>query len=495
MKKQIFTAAILLLSLSLSAQIKNPDFELSDSGNKNLPSNWSAAAKKGYTIAPDSSHHHSGKYALKITGTDSLTRDFSGVSQQIPVQSGRMRKAGISVYIKTADVKGTVAIWCQIWDNKANKMVGFENIASQQGPIAGTKDWTKYTLNLTLDSEVSSLFFGGYLAGTGSAWFDDFKFEEAEISNVPPADSVKKYIGDFTAIVKKHSIYRDSLNWQQIDTAINALAKGMKTVAEARTLTSYVIGQLRKAGDNHSFIQSKAVAQAYAKTNTSTQKVNSELLQGKFGYISVPAYGSTDQNTGDNFANDIQQRIRVLDTEQKLTGWIVDLRRNGGGNMHPMIAGLGPLTGEGTLGYFVSGSGKDKKYIPWAYKAKKGKNGTTLGVTLQDPYKLQNPNIPVAVLIGPGTGSSGEMTAISFIGRPNTKFFGNPSAGYTTANSNYPLSDGSMLLLAVSTTADRSKKEYKAKVTPEQITPASTDADSALEAAKTWLLEAAAQEK
>lgn len=39
-----------------------------------------------------------------------------------------------------------------------------------------------------------------------------------------------------------------------------------------------------------------------------------------------------------------------------------------------------------------------------------------LGVTLNDPYKLKNTSAPVAVLIGPATGSSGEMTAMSFIG-------------------------------------------------------------------------------
>jgi len=33
-----------------------------------------------------------------------------------------------------------------------------------------------------------------------------------------------------------------------------------------------------------------------------------------------------------------------------LIGWIVDLRGNGGGNMWPMLAGVGPVLGEGVVG-------------------------------------------------------------------------------------------------------------------------------------------------
>ena len=36
-----------------------------------------------------------------------------------------------------------------------------------------------------------------------------------------------------------------------------------------------------------------------------------------------------------------------------LIGWIVDLRTDGGGNMWPMMAGLGPILGEGIMGWIV----------------------------------------------------------------------------------------------------------------------------------------------
>ncbi|ATP55628.1 hypothetical protein CPT03_03665 [Pedobacter ginsengisoli] len=60
----------------------------------------------------------------------------------------------------------------------------------------------------------------------------------------------------------------------------------------------------------------------------------------------------------------------------------------------------------------------------WYYA--KGKCGVGKGVplTVPNPYKIKNKNTKIAVLIGPRTSSSGEMTAISFIGKKTTRLFG-----------------------------------------------------------------------
>ena len=48
----------------------------------------------------------------------------------------------------------------------------------------------------------------------------------------------------------------------------------------------------------------------------------------------------------------IQDQIKIMDHPYNI-GWIVDLRGNGGGNMWPMLAGIGPILGEGIAGYFI----------------------------------------------------------------------------------------------------------------------------------------------
>lgn len=83
------------------------------------------------------------------------------------------------------------------------------------------------------------------------------------------------------------------------------------------------------------------------------------------------------------------------------------------------------------------------------------------------------------------------MTAISFIGLPNVKTFGQPSAGYTTANQTYFLSNGSQLLLAVQFVADRTGKPYVDKIMPDVTVNdfTNTKSDGVILAAKKWLLE------
>jgi hypothetical protein len=487
MKKLLISILPLCFAFSLSAQIKNKGFESGKGNEPILPTDWNLPDVKGYSSTLDQSEKYSGNSSFKISNTDSTIKGYQTFSQIIPVTVNKLKRLGISVYIKTKDVKGEVATWCQLWDNN-DKQVGFQNLGVQQAVISGTGEWKKYTLNLTVDENIKKLFFGSYLAGTGAVWFDDFEIDEITASNLPPSNEAAKYISDFTSIVKKNSIYKDSLNWTTIDEGVSELSKGIKSIDEAKNVTNYVLGKLRQAGDHHSFIQSPSTAKAYSKENTNPRRTSSKLIGNNIGYISVPGFGSLNQKVMEDFAKDIQDRIRTLDTENKIDYWVLDLRNNNGGNMYPMIAGLGPLTGDGILGYFVYG-GVKKKLISWSYNSKKGKNGLGLGINIDEPYQLKKTESKIAVLIGGGTGSSGEMTATSFIGKANTKFFGQATGGYTSGNAPYNLSDGSVLLLAVSYTADRNKKEYKGKIQPDIVVKENEGEDTTLKAAQNWFLE------
>jgi C-terminal processing protease CtpA/Prc len=96
------------------------------------------------------------------------------------------------------------------------------------------------------------------------------------------------------------------------------------------------------------------------------------------------------------------------------------------------------------------------------------------------------------VLYDGGTASSGEATAISFRGRANTRSFGSPTGGRSTANSTFTLSDGVRLLLTTATMVDRAGTRYGSKVVPDEpitaTTPFSPGAiDEVVTAATRWL--------
>ncbi len=87
---------------------------------------------------------------------------------------------------------------------------------------------------------------------------------------------------------------------------------------------------------------------------------------------------------------------------------------------------------------------------------------------LAPAFGLRHEGAPVAVLLGPKTASSGEMTALALIGRPGVRTFGSPTAGYTSANKPYPLSDGATLVVTETGVADRTGRDYTGPMVPDE---------------------------
>ena len=170
------------------------------------------------------------------------------------------------------------------------------------------------------------------------------------------------------------------------------------------------------------------------------------------------------------YAADVRRILTDL-TAQNPKGWIVDLRGNTGGNMWPMLTGIGPILGDGIVGSFVAADGN----ITWFYQD--GKTGTrnpagleTVSLTLQEEPVLQTPSVaPVAVLVDSSTASSAEAITIAFHGRPGSRSFGSRTAGKSTAVQPFKLDDGAELYLTTAIDADRSGKAYPDGFTPDQV--------------------------
>jgi len=297
-----------------------------------------------------------------------------------------------------------------------------------------------------------------------------------------PSTEITKLKKEIFSIVKRSSMYRDSVDWARVTQESKALKFTENDSTSKSILFDFFTNKLREVGDKHSFFISKKSISKIVATPISLMPEADYLGEG-IGWIKVPECLTFDAQKDISFANKIRSEIKRIDSAQNILGWIVDLRHNGGGNMWPMLAGLNALIEDGTVGYFVDP--KSKKQQPWIIQ-----NGKLSSSTINS-YKIKKTEIKIAVLIDSLTGSSGEMTAISFIGLPNVKVFGQPSAGYTTANNKYFLSDGSQLLLAERFASDRTGKMYKDKVIPNVNVNdlSNTKSDGVVLAAKKWLLE------
>src|ERR1700722_2677281 len=218
--------------------------------------------------------------------------------------------------------------------------------------------------------------------------------------------------------------------------------------------------------------------------------------QGRnFGYVVLPRCSAKDNDGLLLYAADVRRILTDL-TAQSPKGWIVDLRGNTGGNMWPMLAGIGPILGDGSVGSFVANDGN----VSWFYQD--GKTGTrnpagleTVSLTLQEEPVLQSPSVaPVAVLVDSSTASSAEAITIAFHGRPASRSFGSRTAGKSTAVQPFKLDDGAELYVTTAIDADRSGKAYPDGFTPDQVVsfnggsiPQESN-DQVLQSAQTWLV-------
>jgi carboxyl-terminal processing protease len=330
----------------------------------------------------------------------------------------------------------------------------------------------------------------------------------------------RTYLEQALDLMRQHALNKSSIDWPHLRESTLARASHAKITADTYPAIVFALTQLK---ETHSFLQlpdslpptqREAIAAEINKVRgPSKQDANrspfapQKEMQGHidrrdgkvFAHVVVPMclgkYSEWEKNAGD--FQEFAERLHaiVVDLQgHKPDGWLIDLRGNGGGNMWPMLAGIGALLGEGDLGTFVSADGER---VPWFYKA--GKAGVHLpqgqdeisSSVERPPFVL--PDLPwVAVLLDRSTASSGEAVAISFIGRPRERSFGERTAGFSTSNERYPLSDGAALFLCVGIEADRSGRRYPDGIDPDVMLHApdarpAEEKDPVLQAAKDWI--------
>lgn len=272
--------------------------------------------------------------------------------------------------------------------------------------------------------------------------------------------------------VKETSLYTKEVNWNEVEEKYYSLIKGKSSVEAMKPALEYLLNSL---GDKHAVIRSPTDYSIIANytgpiesdnrdpqftnevINDISAQFSYQLLPNKIGYLKV--VGIAPQNVKAN-ARKIRNGIIDL-SQQGVSKWILDLRYNGGGDINPMLAGLAPLLGDGSIG----GSVDINQEVQREYTIRANEfydNGNLVDSTGAMPLNISRDK--VAVLISKYTISSGEMTAIAFKGRENTMFIGEPSAGYTTGNGWDQLSEDILLNISQSVFIDRNKNIYYDKV-------------------------------
>jgi erythromycin esterase len=152
----------------------NLGFEAHDGANR--PTGWFAAGA-GYEVVVDSASPLAGRYSLRSRWVGAVARGeqaFGVASLAYPVSLARGRALRLTGFIRTEGIaSGYAGLWMRI--DGVGGAIAFDNMA-QRG-VQGTTSWTKYEIELPVDSGASAIVLGALHPGVGTAWYDSLTIE------------------------------------------------------------------------------------------------------------------------------------------------------------------------------------------------------------------------------------------------------------------------------------------------------------------------------
>jgi len=135
-----------------------------------------------YDMVYDYDVKHQGKTSVRINSRSDTIDGFGTFMQTFKADMFKGKRVRLSAWIKTENAN-SAHMWIRLDSPKG--MVGFDNMDNR--PIQGTTDWKQYSIVLDVTDETVFIAFGTFVAGLGTAWVDDYKFEIVD-SNIPTTD-------------------------------------------------------------------------------------------------------------------------------------------------------------------------------------------------------------------------------------------------------------------------------------------------------------------
>lgn len=306
-----------------------------------------------------------------------------------------------------------------------------------------------------------------------------------EPSPIPPTatptanpEATKAYVDALLGTMETYSVNKGAIDWPSFRTQVVASAGDARTIPD---LYPAIGVALRLLGDHESYYMTGggALVGPAPVGGCGAAAPTPHSLPDTIAYVKV-ASCDCEGSAATQFAESIHRAIKAAD-RVGLAGWIVDLRGNFGGDMWSMIAGIGPVLGEGTIGWIVY---NDREY------EREYRNGAAISfgetfASVADPYALLKDYPRVAVLTDGIVASSGEAIVVVFRGRPGTRSFGTPTCGHHHLQQEFRLSDGASLFLVSGQHADRTKKRYGGPIDPDEVI---AEPGEAVNRAVAWLL-------
>jgi carboxyl-terminal processing protease len=290
------------------------------------------------------------------------------------------------------------------------------------------------------------------------------------------------YVADALAIIQQNALAVGNVEWPTIRRT------AMYRVHLGDNPHDVLSDTLKALGDGHSFLMRPPASKAMQAPVTRVDRLAVDAIT-RIGYVNVRGFAGTHGDSMLHYVRALREGIAASDA----CGYVIDLRRNGGGNMWPAMLGLQPLLGDGVVGGFRDRAGNVET---WRIYADRATYGGTIAIAVRDPLPGNDKakETPVAVLVGTETASAAEGLAIAFRGRANTRFYGWHTKGQTTANQGFVLADDARMEIAIADMIDRDGNAHRPFIEPDVETTAEIvtrrwgrSHDATREAATLWL--------
>ncbi len=274
-----------------------------------------------------------------------------------------------------------------------------------------------------------------------------------------PADA---YLLEVFKIVEINALNRNEVDWSALKGKVFEREDDSASPSDVYDSIHYILQNLN---DQHSHFWDPSQANEFkTKAVDFSTEPWGKLVAGKYAYLWNGVFSSGNQDAINHYANQLQQLVIDLDA-QSPCAWVLDFRDNSGGTVFPMLAGLGELYGDGLAVIAVDSYGNT---IEFNYEnGELWEDGVSKAKASRPDFSLSEDQPTIALLIGPRTASSGELTVLAFEGIPNVVTFGHDTAGLTTANQTFELSDGALLFLTTAVFGDRTGHTYGGKIMPD----------------------------
>ena len=275
-------------------------------------------------------------------------------------------------------------------------------------------------------------------------------------------------VAEAAVVLEKHHINAGRVNW----VYLRSVALQSPMALDRRRAIQFLIDSLKEP---HTRLVDRSETNLMARAESPNAQVvdafasiKAEQRNGA-AIITVPTFNFGSRDAATKFAQALHDKITEMSRHRPKI-WVVDLRANQGGNMWAMFAGLSCLLQQDTFGAFVEASGKRTQWRVSHGQAQSVVDGIpadVVGVVGQcDADIVKQPRV---VLTSSTTSSAAEGLVIGLMSSPAAKLYGVRTAGQSSGNSWFPLSDGSSLLVTSGQMVDPQGRSFPLGIDPSHF--------------------------